>query len=129
MGDLNIHRKKWLHHPSENSADGEILQSFCQLYVFQLVKAPTRSFIDPNGVLKEYKLDLALCDLPTVTKCTILLQIADHKLVLVTVNASVPDEVIIPRNCWAFAKCNWKKINDIFKQADWNTILFRRCKF
>ena len=106
IGDLNIHHKKWLHHSSENSADGEILQSFCQSYGFsQLVKAPTRSFIESNGVLKEYKLDLALCDLPTVTKCTILPQIADHKLVLVTVNASVPTEVVIPRKCWAFAKC------------------------
>ena len=34
IDDLNIRHKKWLHHSSENSADGEILQSFCQSYGF-----------------------------------------------------------------------------------------------
>ena len=58
LGDLNIHHKKWLHHSSENSTDGEILQTFCQSFGFsQMVNGPTRSFIDSTGALKEYKLD------------------------------------------------------------------------
>ena len=79
-GDLNIHHRSWLTFANGNTSVGEWLWGTCREFnLKQIVKGPTR---------EQYLLDLCLTDLEH-TKCTIHPPIADHSILLMSMNIDI----------------------------------------
>ena len=91
VGVLNVHSQRWLvHSASGTTPEGTALSSFCDPYgLEEKVKKPTRG---------KYLLDLVLTDLDSDLDCEVLPRLADHSLVLVTVQTPVPKEVKVERD-------------------------------
>ena len=84
IGDLNIHRKRWLRFSNDNTHIGSEMKALCDFPgLSQIVCEPTR---------EQYLLDLAICDLVGAT-ATVLPKIADHEGVRVDVPIPVINEV------------------------------------
>ena len=71
-------------------------------------------------------LDLALTDLEGEVECEVLLKLADHALVLCKVHSPVPKTVEVTRECWFFAKGNWKAFDKELQDINCNEVFFRR---
>lgn len=110
-GDMNVHQRKWLRHSSSNSKEGELLQQKCQeLGLEQIVHEPTRG---------NYLLDLALTDIPEA-KATVLPAIADHRVVQIQLDLTVPKTQAIRRQVWKYAEADWQRLREELEELDWN---------
>ena len=113
LGDLNVHSKRWLVHASSNSVEGECLRDLClKSGMQQIVRGPTRG---------EYLLDLAVTDIASST-ATVSSKIADHGIVTVRLNLSIPQTVAHSRKVWSFAKADWDGLNNGLRGVDWSFI-------
>ena len=80
LGDLNIHHIKWLRHSNANTSSGEQMQEICADFdLKQLIREPTR---DP------YLLNLCFTEIHDA-KAQVLLKIADHEALLITLAIDV----------------------------------------
>ena len=110
LGDLNVHNVSWLRHSSRSSAEGTALRNVCdEAGLEQKVQKPTR---DDN------LLDLVLTDIPG-TKAKTLPAIADHKLVIAEVDFKVPEQAVVTRTVWQYAKADWERMRSILEEIDW----------
>ena len=115
VGDLNIHQKSWLTHSSRNTPEGRLLAGICNSNgLAQLVRCPTRG---------KYLLDLVLSDLSRPPTTKVLQKISDHNAVLVSVNLRVPVDSPTFRDCWDFAKADWRNFSTALQAAHWPSIL------
>ena len=110
VGDINVHLKRWLYHSLRNSAEGELLRSYCnELGLRQLVREPTR-----DGSL----LDLVLTDITELT-CEVGPKVADHRYIVATANVDVPETAIVKRSVWNYNKADWEMLQDSINEEDW----------
>ena len=90
-GDMNIHHKKWLKFSNADTPHGSMLKSICDEFdLHQHVKSPTR---------QQYLLDLCLSD-SDYCKTKILCQIADHKMLLISLRMPMQKTTTISRSVW-----------------------------
>ena len=116
VGDLNVHHTTWLKHSSSVSREGSALYNFCTTFgLEERVRKPTRG----NNLL-----DLVLTDMHTDVQCTVQPQLADHRMVLATVQLEVPKVVEVPRECWVWSKANWGALKDELGKTNWDNLLF-----
>ena len=113
MGDCNVHHQRWLKYSSSTTPEGRALYDFCCYYDFeQRVKKPTRG---------ANLLDLVLTDLHGCVTCKVHPKLADHSLVEATLELQVPTTAEVERECWNFAKADWKGLNELFASTNWVT--------
>ena len=111
LGDLNVHNRQWLKHSSHNSAEGRALQDACDdIGLRQIVTKPTR---------EDHLLDLVLTNI-SGARTNVLPCIADHKLVVAELPFKVPEQAIISRTVWRYAKADWERLRSELEETDWN---------
>ena len=111
LGDLNVHNRQWLKHSSHNSAEGRALQDACDdIGLRQIVTKPTR---------EDHLLDLVLTNI-SGARTNVLPCIADHKLVVTELPFNVPEQAIISRTVWRYAKADWERLRSELEETDWN---------
>ena len=114
LGDLNAHNRQWLKHSSHNSTEGRALQDACDdIGLRQIVTKPTR---------EDHLLDLVLTNIPGV-RTKVLPSIADHKLVVAELPFKVPEQAVISRTVWRYAKADWVRMRSELKESDWNCMI------
>ena len=114
LGDLNAHNRQWLKHSSHNSTEGRALQDACDdIGLRQIVTKPTR---------EDHLLDLVLTNIPGV-RTKVLPSIADHKLVVAELPFKVPEQAVISRTVWRYAKADWVRMRSELEESDWNCMI------
>ena len=90
-GDLNVHHRKWLKFPNDNTTIGNDLKAFSGYFgLWQAVREPTRN---------QYLLDLVLIDVQG-SSTSVLNRIADHKALLIKLPIAPVLETSIEREVW-----------------------------
>ena len=62
-------------------------------------------------------MDLVLADVEL--KTVVGPKIRDHRYVLTTLGASVPDTTEIPREVWNYSKADWARLKDNLREHEW----------
>ena len=110
VGDLNIHHVAWLTYSSHTAAAGRQLQGIVrESGLTQHFKTATRG---------PHLLDLVISDVKTSAK--VLCRIADHGLILATLNLQLPRDVIHTREVWRFADADWEGMDEALGRQDWS---------
>jgi hypothetical protein len=110
VGDLNLHHERWLRFSTGNSAEGEMMRDICgKDNLRQLIREPTRG---------KNLLDLAITDIASATG-TISTKIADHAVLFVRMNLSIPQSTAHRRTVWLYSKADWAGLADDIGSADW----------
>jgi len=111
VGDLNLHNKKWLYFSRNTSPEGLRMQQWCSERGFrERVQKPTRG---PN------LLDLVLTDMPDHVSTVVLPELADHRLVMVSLSLPPLSLPSSSRACWKYAQANWRGLKRFFRSTDW----------
>ena len=114
VGDMNIHRARWLRFPNGNTGVGQILQDICVAEgITQCVHEPTRG---------DYLLDLVLSDIPDYMTTSVLPPITDHRVVMAKVIIDQPSHRIIDRQVWHIREANWPQLQRAPQHVDWSFI-------
>ena len=112
VGDFNVHNQGWLRFSNGMSTPGSALYDVSATNGWeQCVKGPTRY---------EYLIDLVLTDLASFTSVIVLPALADPDMVLATFDTSVSRSEPVKRQVWDFNKADWKSINKILPDTNWN---------
>ena len=97
VGDLNLHCLRWLKHSSHNSKEGESMRNVClKSGLRQIVRGPTR---------EQHLLDLVITDIESVS-VVVASKIADHAVLLASLNLSIPQTVAQWRQVWLYTKAD-----------------------
>ena len=111
VGNLNIHNKKWLYVSRNTSPEGFRMQQWCSERGFrERVQKPTRG---PN------LLDLVLTDMPDHVSTVVLPELADHRLVMVSLSLPPLSLPSSSRACWKYAQANWRGLKRFFRSLNW----------
>jgi hypothetical protein len=115
VGDMNIHHVKWLRHSARNSAEGELLHDICcQAGLLQHVRGPTRG---------EHLLDLVLSDLGSQLRCSILPELADHRMTFSEIDIKIPSVSFTRRQVWQFSEADWPRLKQELSAVPWREAL------
>ena len=114
VGDLNLHQRSWLRHSSGDTPLGkEMHEKVSRMGLSQIVKEPTRN---------DHLLDLVLTDCEDVT-AAVCGKITDHRLVLTTMRARIPECKVRERTVWDFKKADWAGLEAAVRQTEWSGLL------
>ena len=114
MGDFNVHHARWLKLSNGNTPEGDALLHICQRHLLkERVGKPTRG---------EYLLDLVLSNLDCV-RTAVLPKVADHSMLLVTLEIPHPSARFITRQVWDFKKADWDGLKTSIRNIEWHALL------
>ena len=114
LGDMNVHNADWLAYSNGSSPEGRELEAVSAAHgLAQCVELPSRG---------EYLLDLVLSDFPQHIECDVVPGVLehDHRAVIASVDITIPCSSPVSRECFDFAKANWKALHATFKDVDWS---------
>jgi len=115
VGDMNVHQKSWLTFSNADTVEGKLLQNVSLDRGWrEFVRKPTRD---------DHLLDLVLSDLAQGVSTKVLPKIADHNVVIVSVNFTVPQTAIVERGMWHFKSADWIGLNKAFGAVKWKDVL------
>ena len=113
VGDMNVHAVSWLRFSNGTSAAGKQLHQMSRdAGLQQKVKKATRG---------EYLLDLCLTDMDGVS-CRVLEPIADHCVVVASLNMQVTQQSEAKREVWNMADADWVALRDVLLDTDWSCL-------
>ena len=112
VGDFNIHHQSWLQYSNRNTSEGRLLKQIASNFGWrEKVSAPTRG---------EFLLDLCLTDLKDECQTTILPEIADHKVVEISLKIISPTPIACRRHVWLYQQADWQSMKQTLDRESWN---------
>jgi hypothetical protein len=112
MADANVHNGRWLEYSPGSPIEGTELRNRCyNMNLEQKVTRPTRG---------KYLLDLVLTDVPSIRTSGV--GIADHIVVLASIELLAPKGPVGERVVLDHAKADWDRLSEELFDKDWTFI-------